>query len=653
MSKTLLLVEDDEVLQQQYSRALQEHGWKVAESADGETTLALLRANTSYSVIVLDLRLPDMNGFDVIDRAKEEGLGIPPVIVVSAYVDDEAWRRFFELRIQGLLPKPLDSGKLATLVDAFCEGNETALVNLPSVLSGPLMLYSEALQLYFIDYEEHRGYIYQRRIDSGIAGLRRIARVSKPEPLVDKVKRREAALRNYFTKCAKHGSGPDVEESRDNDPDADPTESSEKARDCPRDKVKRREGALREYFTKRAEQGSGLEGGGNQNNSPDADHPVSVEEARVYPPGSMGNRVDCSPCLSEPLLVVARRWNSWYPSYFNVTGGAYAIIGAKSASGRTPASIIDPGFRAIGVLSSLGVPVGSLNTCVVTHNHPDHVGGIFEYVASRHVLGEDTSVFCSASALNMLDPFRGNRLNVQQLGLTNVDIIPPYDAYGGRRRIVATPVPTSHHDVGGVEGTCGVLLASDMTNSRSVFHTCSTTLVLGDTEYDERAYAPNAALYQKMRDALANRDLKVAVLHIGCSQFKEGTGKHLYLPGLIAILRELDYARRTHVDSEQPLLVLVSEWGLEHATAGQLRKALPPDADSKELISAFGTESLVRETIEIIDKSCPLDRIKLLPADVGLVVGMESGQVYIDGKYKTAPEDVIVDQDDDGLVYKR
>jgi hypothetical protein len=353
----------------------------------------------------------------------------------------------------------------------------------------------------------------------------------------------------------------------------------------------------------------------------------------------------------EPLLVVARRWNSWYPSFFDVSGGAYAIIGAKAASDPTPGSLIDPGFRSLGVLNKLGIPVGLLKTCIVTHNHPDHVGGVLEYIASRHVLGEKTSVFCSSSVFQLLDTYRGDHLDVHRVGDINFDILSPYNAIGAKRRIVATPIKTSHIDAGSAEGTFGIVIASEIHNNNGQFRLCATTMILGDTEYDGREYAPNASLFNRIREMLATKKLKVVVLHIGCSQFKEGTGKHLYLAGLIEVLKYLDYVRRNVVDDDQPLLVLVSEWGLEHASAKQIRKVLPKK-NYKELAKSFGRDNLIESTMRVIEKVCPSERLKIMPADVGLIVGMESGHIYIDG-LKTSPEDVDVDYTDKGIEYRR
>lgn len=153
-----------------------------------------------------------------------------------------------------------------------------------------------------------------------------------------------------------------------------------------------------------------------------------------------------------------------------------------------------------------------------------------------------------------------------------------------------------------------------------------------------------------MIDVLADTDVKVAVVHIGSSQLKTQTGKHLYLPGLYDLLQDVDAARRRRVGTRaKRLLVLISEWGLEHATANQIANALPGDA-AKALRKGFGKKSLVLETIDVMKQTCSLDTIRLLPADVGLVVGIESGLVYVRGVQRE-PQDIDLSCDNFGLHY--
>jgi hypothetical protein len=200
-------------------------------------------------------------------------------------------------------------------------------------------------------------------------------------------------------------------------------------------------------------------------------------------------------------------------------------------------------------------------------------------------------------------------------------------------RLVATPVETSHHTVGQVEGTRGVLISVETEGAGGHYNCQSSALLLGDTEYQRDRGHVNAGIFEGIRRALERRDLSAVALHIGCSQLKDAPGKHLYLTGLGDILRDIDHFRLTHeLGPPAPkLLVLVSEWGLEHATLDQIQTAVQGGLPGT-LADAFDNESRVRKTIEVIKESYRLQTIELLPADVGLVVGLISGKVYLKGR---------------------
>ena len=85
--RRVLIVEDDEALREALSDALQDEGFSVAAAADGLEALDLLHlpANPNPSVILLDLTMPRMNGwqFRAAQQTDDRISGIP-VVVLSA-----------------------------------------------------------------------------------------------------------------------------------------------------------------------------------------------------------------------------------------------------------------------------------------------------------------------------------------------------------------------------------------------------------------------------------------------------------------------------------------------------------------------------------------------------------------------------------------
>lgn len=67
--ETILIVDDDPAIQQVLGKVLRGHGWKVVIVADGRQALALL-PRVPCDAMILDLLLPNLNGFEVLRHVK-------------------------------------------------------------------------------------------------------------------------------------------------------------------------------------------------------------------------------------------------------------------------------------------------------------------------------------------------------------------------------------------------------------------------------------------------------------------------------------------------------------------------------------------------------------------------------------------------------
>lgn len=77
-----LIVEDDETLAGQLSRAMQDAGFVTDVAHDGENG-EYLGATEAYDVAVLDLGLPGMPGIEVLTRWRDQGIGMPVLILTA------------------------------------------------------------------------------------------------------------------------------------------------------------------------------------------------------------------------------------------------------------------------------------------------------------------------------------------------------------------------------------------------------------------------------------------------------------------------------------------------------------------------------------------------------------------------------------------
>jgi two-component system, chemotaxis family, chemotaxis protein CheY len=121
MSRTILVVEDESDLRLSVSLALTMAGMQVVEAADGTRALDLLDhppADPALpDAVLLDLRLPDVDGWAVLERLRQRGL-VPglPVIVGSADADPAARQRARDAGCAGYLVKPFEPEALLTLL---------------------------------------------------------------------------------------------------------------------------------------------------------------------------------------------------------------------------------------------------------------------------------------------------------------------------------------------------------------------------------------------------------------------------------------------------------------------------------------------------------------------------------------------------------
>ena len=112
----VLIIEDDEVIAQGVARHLTAAGFDAVGVANGETGLARLRYERP-DVCVLDLMLPGLDGWKVIEQARGEGIGTP-ILVVSARGTEHDRIHALELGADDYLVKPFSMKELAARVGA-------------------------------------------------------------------------------------------------------------------------------------------------------------------------------------------------------------------------------------------------------------------------------------------------------------------------------------------------------------------------------------------------------------------------------------------------------------------------------------------------------------------------------------------------------
>ncbi|MEK6375611.1 MAG: response regulator [Acidobacteriota bacterium] len=118
--KRVLVVDDDAVVREILSSVLQQHDLTVDAADGGEAAVKLLREH-QYAVVLLDLLMPGMDGFGLLDRMAGGDVASPPVVLVITAADRTAIERLDAQRIHGIVRKPFDPEEIARLVVACAD----------------------------------------------------------------------------------------------------------------------------------------------------------------------------------------------------------------------------------------------------------------------------------------------------------------------------------------------------------------------------------------------------------------------------------------------------------------------------------------------------------------------------------------------------
>jgi len=116
--RTALIVDDDATIRKLLGAVLKRFSFICDFAPDGAVALDLL-SERQYSIMLLDLMMPNVDGFGVIDEMRRRGMTTPVVVVTAA-----GPRRITDLdmsMVAGVLNKPFELSDLLDTVSAICD----------------------------------------------------------------------------------------------------------------------------------------------------------------------------------------------------------------------------------------------------------------------------------------------------------------------------------------------------------------------------------------------------------------------------------------------------------------------------------------------------------------------------------------------------
>jgi DNA-binding response OmpR family regulator len=148
---SVLIVDDDRALRKLLRAYLEQESISVAEAATGEEALAAI-ANAPPSLVLLDVRLPGLDGFEVLQRLDARGDAVP-VIMVTSLEDELDQLVGYRMGAIDYVVKPVSPKVLAAKVKSFTSRLPAGPSGPRRTVCGPLVVEHDARRVTVADTE--------------------------------------------------------------------------------------------------------------------------------------------------------------------------------------------------------------------------------------------------------------------------------------------------------------------------------------------------------------------------------------------------------------------------------------------------------------------------------------------------------------------
>ena len=117
----VLVVDDDQALRGLFTTLLSRKGFTVDTANDGRVAYDRLQLHT-YSVILLDLMMPEVNGFELLEKLHRDSPTLLDRVIVMTGVSQRSIEALDMSRIWGVIRKPFDIDQLVSSALACSQG---------------------------------------------------------------------------------------------------------------------------------------------------------------------------------------------------------------------------------------------------------------------------------------------------------------------------------------------------------------------------------------------------------------------------------------------------------------------------------------------------------------------------------------------------
>jgi len=122
----ILVADDDQSIRQLLGTVIRREGFEVDSVCDGSEAVELLKVN-DYAVILLDLMMPRLDGFGVIEYLKKHHQRFKPVVLVISAYADQRFKQVDPNIVAGVIRKPFEIAELGSMIRLCVRGLDEEL----------------------------------------------------------------------------------------------------------------------------------------------------------------------------------------------------------------------------------------------------------------------------------------------------------------------------------------------------------------------------------------------------------------------------------------------------------------------------------------------------------------------------------------------
>lgn len=117
----ILIIEDNEINMKLFADILEAKSYSVTKIYDGKEGYEEIKKQ-KYDLVILDIQLPSMNGFEILEKLYDDAIKLPKILIVSAFAMEHEIAMAKQLGVKNYLTKPIDvMNFISTVSDILSE----------------------------------------------------------------------------------------------------------------------------------------------------------------------------------------------------------------------------------------------------------------------------------------------------------------------------------------------------------------------------------------------------------------------------------------------------------------------------------------------------------------------------------------------------